>query len=107
MESERQAMPGGDLGQAGGTTTSVFEKLRVQKGERVEATNGYLGRLVDLLQSKDTGRATHAIIESQDGGNSLYLPVELIWDTQGDTVKVCVSKEEASQLTRIPPQYVH
>jgi hypothetical protein len=107
METERQSTPGATPMPESSTQKSEFDKLQVKKGETVEAINGPLGKLVDLLRSKESGRATHAIVETTDGGTKLYLPVELFWDTEGDTAKICVSKEEATQLTRIPPQYTH
>ncbi|MCL5257259.1 MAG: hypothetical protein M1319_05630 [Chloroflexi bacterium] len=107
METERQSTPGAVPLPESSTRKSEYDKLQVKKGETVETIDGPLGKLVDLLQSKDSGRATHAVVESADGGTKLYVPVELIWDTGGDTAKICVSKEEATQLTRIPPQYTH
>lgn len=77
-------------------------ELAVRRGTRVEATDGYVGRVGGLLAEEDTDVVSQVVLEEGHlfGQREVALPLLAIDRAQGDTVYLRLDK---AAIERLPP----
>jgi sporulation protein YlmC with PRC-barrel domain len=76
----------------------------IERGTRVEATDGRVGRVDELLVHPEDGQITHIVIREGHlwGQKEIAIPVSAIDRIQEDTVYLRLSKDEVEALEAVP-----
>ncbi len=79
------------------------DELVVHRGTRVEATDGTVGHVDELLVDPDTGNVTHLVMGEGNllGQKDVTIPVSAIDTASDDTVALKLSKQEIDALPSI------
>jgi len=79
-------------------------ELAVRRGTRVEATDGEVGKVGELVLDPEIGKITHLILLEGHlwGKKEIILPVSAIDRVYDDTVYLKLTKEAASRLPTFP-----
>ena len=79
-------------------------ELAVRRGTRVEATDGYVGQVGELLVDPESGHITHLILRQGHlfGKKEVTLPLSAIDQLMQETVYLRLDKEAIKQLPAIP-----
>ncbi len=93
-------------------TTTVEEKMipkgqvSVQKGAKVEATDGQVGKVKGLVTGSKSAAITHFIMKSdaRRGGKDVVVPLSALDHYDGETVYLKIDKEALSTMLSIPSQ---
>jgi uncharacterized membrane protein len=87
---EEEMMPEGELG--------------VSWGTRVEATDGHIGHVAELLSAEDSDEIDHLVLQEGHlwGKKEIVLPAFVVDRVEGDTVYLKLSKTEVERLPAIP-----
>jgi uncharacterized membrane protein/sporulation protein YlmC with PRC-barrel domain len=120
---QQNAYVGGQLGNpvyvqpyAAPMTTDVVAKQvetlaegesSVHRGTKVEATDGAVGTVSELVIDPATGKITHMILQEGHrigGKQEIMLPLASISRREGDTVFVNLSKKDIAAIPAIPVQ---
>ena len=76
----------------------------IYRGTLVEATDGYVGRVGELVVDPKSGNITHFVLEKGHlwGKKEITLPLSAIDRTEPDSVYLTLSKSEIAELPAIP-----
>ena len=87
---ERQQIPPGELA--------------VQRGTRVEATDGYAGKVDEFVVNPENGHITHLVMREGHlwGKKDVIIPLSAMGDTRGDTVFLKIDKHQIESLPTFP-----
>jgi sporulation protein YlmC with PRC-barrel domain len=79
-------------------------ELAVQRGTRVEAVDGVVGYVDELLVNPDTNNVTHLVMRNGHpfGQRDVSIPVSAICKATDDTVVLKLNKQEIRDLPSIP-----
>jgi sporulation protein YlmC with PRC-barrel domain len=122
--SDRYLNYGGGLYQAGsyyympyvtpGTTVQVPVEhrqippgeLAVRRGTRVEATDGYVGKVDEFVVNPENGHITHLVMREGHlwGQKDVIIPLSAMGDTHDDTVFLKLDKHQIESLPTFPLQ---
>lgn len=89
-KQEETLIPEGELGVSGGT--------------RVEATDGHVGHVSELLMDEGTGQLTHVVLEEGHlwGKKEVTLPASAVDRVEGDTMYLNLDKAAVHSLPAVP-----
>lgn len=98
-------LPGGvDLGVAGFSPTVTYDRVplgevEVRRGDRVEATDGSIGRIQGLVIDPRDRKVTHVLLQEGHlwGRKDVAIPIKAV-SRVGDTIRLNISKHEVEDL---------
>jgi len=78
-------------------------ELGVSVGTRVEATDGHIGHVGELLADEDTGQLTHLVLEEGHlwGKKEVTLPASAVDRVEGDTMYLNLDKSAVQSLPAV------
>jgi PRC-barrel domain. len=81
-------------------------ELAVHRGTRVEATDGYVGKVDEFVVNPQNGHITHLVMREGHlwGKKDVIIPLSAMGDTQEDTVFLNLDKHEIESLPTFPLQ---
>ena len=79
-------------------------ELAVRRGTRVEATDGFVGKVDEFLVNPANGHITHLVIREGHlwGQKDVTIPLSAMGDTRGDTVFLKLDKRQLESLPAVP-----
>jgi sporulation protein YlmC with PRC-barrel domain len=79
-------------------------ELAVSRGTRVEATDGYVGKVDEFVVNPENGHITHMVMREGHlwGKNDVTIPLSVIGDTGEDTVFLKIDKHQIESLSTFP-----
>ena len=79
-------------------------ELAVHWGARVEATDGLIGQVGELLSAEDNDKITHLVLQEGHlwGKKEVTLPASVVDRVEGDTVYLNLDKKAIGKLPTIP-----
>ena len=79
-------------------------QVAIHRGTRVEATDGHLGTVAELVVNPQNGEITHFVMEEGHfrGKQELTLPLSAVDRVEGTTVYLKLDKEAIEKLPAIP-----
>ena len=83
-----------------------YGELAVRRGTRVEATDGYVGKVDEFVVNPENGQITHLVMREGHlwGQKDVIIPLSALGDTRKDTVFLKLDKQ---QIASLPPFPVH
>ncbi len=98
-------LPGGvDLGVAGFSPSITYDRVplgevEVRRGDRVEATDGSIGRIQGLVVDPHDHQVTHVLLQEGHlwGRKDVAIPIKAV-SRVGDTIRLRISKQEVQDL---------
>jgi sporulation protein YlmC with PRC-barrel domain len=79
-------------------------ELAVQRGTRVEATDGYVGHVDEFVVNPKNGHITHLVMREGHlwGQKDVIIPLSAMGDTREDTVFLKLDKQQIESLPTFP-----
>jgi PRC-barrel domain len=79
-------------------------ELAVRRGTRVEATDGFVGKVDEFVVNPDSGRITHLVMREGHlwGKKDVIIPLSALGDTHADTVFLKLDKHQIESLPTFP-----
>ncbi len=79
-------------------------ELAVQRGTRVEATDGFVGHVDEFVVNPDNGHITHLVMREGHlwGQKDVMIPVSALGETRPDTVFLKLDKHQIGSLPAFP-----
>ena len=79
-------------------------ELAVRRGTRVEATDGFVGKVDELVVNPENGHITHLVMREGHlwGKKDVAIPLSAIGDTHEDTVVLKLDKRQIESLPTFP-----
>jgi sporulation protein YlmC with PRC-barrel domain len=79
-------------------------ELAVRRGTRVEATDGYVGRVDEFVVNTENGYITHLVMREGHlwGQKDVIIPLSAIGDTRDDTLFLKLDKHQIESLPTFP-----
>jgi sporulation protein YlmC with PRC-barrel domain len=79
-------------------------ELAVRRGTRVEATDGYVGKVDEFVINPENGHITHLVMREGHlwGQKDVIIPLSAMGDTRGDTVFLKLDKHQIESLPTFP-----
>lgn len=79
-------------------------ELAVRRGTRVEATDGYVGKVDEFVVNSENGRITYLVMREGHlwGDKNVIIPLSAIGDTREDTVFLKIDKHQIESLPTFP-----
>ena len=79
-------------------------ELAVQRGTRVEATDGYVGKVDEFVVNPANGHITHLVMREGHlwGKKDVIIPLSAMGDTHEDTVFLKIDKHQIESLPTFP-----
>ena len=79
-------------------------ELAVHRGTRVEATDGYVGKVDEFIVNPENGHITHLVMREGHlwGQKDVHIPLSALGDTREDTVFLKIDKHEIESLPTFP-----
>ena len=79
-------------------------ELAVRRGTRVEATDGFVGKVDEFLVNPENGHITHLVMREGHlwGQKDVTIPLSAMADTHGDTVFLRLDKHQIESLPTVP-----
>jgi sporulation protein YlmC with PRC-barrel domain len=79
-------------------------ELAVQRGERVEATDGYVGKVDEFVVNPKNSHITHLVMREGHlwGKKDVIIPLSAIDDTHEETVFLKLNKHQIESLPTFP-----
>lgn len=79
-------------------------ELAVRRGTRVEATDGYVGRVDEFVVNSENGHITHLVMREGHlwGQKDVIIPLSAMGETREDTVFLKLSKQQIESLPTFP-----
>lgn len=79
-------------------------QIVLERGTKVEATDGEVGKVDELVVDRDTNEITHLVMREQHlfGSKQIVVPLWTIAEANGDVVKLKLNKEEIDKLPDYP-----
>jgi hypothetical protein len=81
-------------------------ELAVRRGTRVEATDGYVGKVDEFVVNPDNCHITHLVMREGHlwGKKEVIIPLSALGDTRKDTVFLKLDKHQVESLPTFPVQ---
>jgi sporulation protein YlmC with PRC-barrel domain len=81
-------------------------ELVVRRGTRVEATDGYVGKVDEFVVNPENGHITHLVMREGHlwGKKDVIIPLSAMGDTHDDTVFLKLDKQQIESLPTYPLQ---
>ena len=81
-------------------------ELAVQRGTRVEATDGYVGKVDEFMVNPENCQITHLVMREGHlwGKKDVTIPLSAMGDTHEDTVFLKLTKAQMEALPTVPVQ---
>ena len=79
-------------------------ELAVRRGTRVEATDGYVGKVDEFVVNSENGHITHLVMREGHlwGQKDVIIPLSAMGDTRQDTVFLKIDKHQIESLPTFP-----
>lgn len=79
-------------------------ELAVRRGTRVEATDGYVGKVDEFVVNPENGHITHLVMREGHlwGQKDVIIPLSALGDTRMDTVFLKLDKHRIESLPTFP-----
>jgi sporulation protein YlmC with PRC-barrel domain len=79
-------------------------ELAVQRGTRVEATDGYVGKVDEFVVNPENGHITHLVMREGHlwGKKDVIIPLSAMGDTREDTIFLKLDKHQIEALPTFP-----
>jgi sporulation protein YlmC with PRC-barrel domain len=79
-------------------------ELAVRRGTRVEATDGYVGKVDEFVVNPENGHITHLVMREGHlwGQKDVIIPLSAMGDTREDTVFLKLDKHQIESLPTFP-----
>ena len=79
-------------------------ELAVRRGTRVEATDGYVGRVDEFVVNPENGHITHLVMREGHlwGQKDVIIPLSAMGDARQDTVFLKLDKHQIESLPTFP-----
>jgi sporulation protein YlmC with PRC-barrel domain len=79
-------------------------ELAVHRGTRVEATDGYVGKVDEFVVNPETGHITYLVMREGHlwGRKDVIVPLSALADTGDDTVFLNIDKKQIESLPTFP-----
>ena len=79
-------------------------ELAVRRGTRVEATDGYVGRVDEFVVNPENSHITHLVMREGHlwGQKDVIIPLSAMGDTREDTVLLKLDKHQIESLPTFP-----
>ena len=79
-------------------------ELTVQRGTRVEATDGFVGKVDEFVVNPENDHITHLVMREGHlwGKKDVIIPLSAMGDTRGDTVFLKLDKQQIESLPTFP-----
>ena len=79
-------------------------EMTVQRGTRVEATDGYVGKVDEFVVNPKNGHITHLVMREGHlwGKKEVVIPLSAMGDTRDDTVFLKLDKHQIESLPIFP-----
>ena len=79
-------------------------ELAVTRGTRVEATDGYVGKVDEFVVNPDNGHITHLVMREGHlwGKKDVTIPLSAMGETRGDAVFLKLDKHQIESLPTFP-----
>jgi hypothetical protein len=80
------------------------EELAVRRGARIEATDGYIGKVDEFLVDQEKCHITHLVLREGHlwGQKEVVIPISAMKETQEETVFLNLSKHQVESLPSYP-----
>jgi sporulation protein YlmC with PRC-barrel domain len=81
-------------------------ELTVRRGTRVEATDGYVGKVDEFVVNPENGHITHLVMREGHlwGQKDVIIPLSAMSDNRQDTVSLKLDKHQIESLPTFPLQ---
>jgi sporulation protein YlmC with PRC-barrel domain len=82
------------------------KEMAVGRGTRVEASDGYVGKVDEFVVNPDTGHISHLVMREGHlwGKKDVIIPISAMGDTRQDTVFLKLDKAQIEALPTFPLQ---
>ena len=79
-------------------------ELAVQRGTRVEAKDGYVGKVDEFVVNPETGRITYLVMREGHlwGAKNVIIPLSAMEDSGDDTLFLNIDKQQIESLPTFP-----
>ena len=79
-------------------------ELAVRRGTRIEATDGYIGHVDELVVNSENSHITHLVMREGHlwGQRDVIIPLSAIGDTRENTVFLKIDKNKIESLSTFP-----
>lgn len=79
-------------------------QLAVRRGTRVEAKDGYIGKVDEFVVSPETGHITYLVMRTGHlwGAKNVIIPLSAMADNGDDTLFLNIDKQEVEALPTFP-----
>jgi hypothetical protein len=79
-------------------------ELAVRRGTRVEATDGFVGKVDEFLVNPENGHITHLVMREGHlwGQKDVTIPLSVMGETRDDTVFLKLDKHQIESLPTVP-----
>jgi sporulation protein YlmC with PRC-barrel domain len=79
-------------------------ELSVQRGTRVEATDGYVGHVDEFVVNPENGHITHLVMREGHlwGKKDVIIPISAMGENHNDTVFLKLDKHQIESLPTFP-----
>jgi len=79
-------------------------ELAVRRGTRVEATDGYIGKVDEFVINPENGKITYLVMREGHlwGAKNVIIPVSAMDDTGEDTLFLNIDKQQIESLPTFP-----
>ena len=79
-------------------------ELAVRRGARIEATDGYVGKVDEFVVNPENGHITHLVMREGHlwGQKDVIIPLSALGDTRQDTVFLKLDKHRIESLPTFP-----
>jgi hypothetical protein len=80
------------------------EELAIRRGTRIEATDGYIGKVDEFLVDQEKCHITHLVLREGHlwGQQEVVIPISALKDTKEGTVFLNLSKRQVESLPSFP-----
>jgi hypothetical protein len=81
-------------------------ELAVRRGTRVEATDGYVGKVDEFVVNPENGHITHLVMREGHlwGQKDVIIPLSAMGEPREDTVYLTINKHQIESLPTFPLQ---
>ncbi|MFZ2097965.1 MAG: PRC-barrel domain-containing protein, partial [Anaerolineales bacterium] len=81
-------------------------ELAVRRGTRIEATDGYVGKVDEFVVNPENGHITHLVMREGHlwGEKDVIIPLSAISEPREDTVFLTINKHQIESLPTFPLQ---
>lgn len=79
-------------------------EMAIQRGTRVKATDGFVGKVDELVVNPDNGRITHLVMREGHlwGKKEILIPLSALGESSKDAVALVLTKQQVEDLPTFP-----